>query len=105
MLNRRYRPTANNADQAMLFPKNLDSTTEFWANWEDEEVIAIQLAMIKQALNELNDHRRSEKMRKEAWDWLFSDEDHPFCSRLCASNNGLDIDCLRSLVRRLVKDL
>lgn len=105
MIRRRYRTHAVDASQEKLFPTNLDSETEFWALWEDKEIYAIQLAMIHQALNELKDHRRSKKMRQEAWDWLFSNEEHPFCSRLCASNNGLDIDCLRSLVRRLVKDL
>ncbi|WP_156916981.1 hypothetical protein [Vibrio halioticoli] len=105
MLRKLWRTKTTNPDQDRLFPFVLDSSTEFWAIWEDTEIFAIQHAMIVQALNEIKDHRRSKKMRQEAWDWLFSNEEHPFCARLCASNNCLDIHHLRTLVRRMVNNI
>ncbi|MGR5178866.1 hypothetical protein [Vibrio mediterranei] len=91
--------------QGSLFPPSMDSETEFWFSWTREEVIQIQKAMLKQALSEVRDGRRSKAMREEAWNWLMSDDDHPFCSRICAANNGLDIDILRCQVRRLVRNI
>ncbi|GMQ49622.1 hypothetical protein [Vibrio sp. 10N] len=98
-------PSLDKERQGNLFPASMDSDTEFWFIWSDEEIIHIQKAMLTQALSELRDHRKSPKMRMEAWNWLMSDDDHPFCSRLCAANNGYDIDILRCQVRRLVKDI
>ena len=103
----RYKSTKKLEDkfQRLLFPLELDTPTEFWFGWADEEIFSIQHAMITQALTELRDRRRSMTMRTEAWTWLFSDENHPFSSRICASNNGLDIDSLRRHVQRLVRDI
>jgi len=91
--------------QCLLFPKELETPTEFWFDWTDAEILSIQRAMIVQALNELRDHRRSREMRLDAWNWLFSDEEHYFSSRVCAKNNRLDIETLRRIVRRLVNDI
>lgn len=91
--------------QGSLFPPSMDSETEFWGSWTQEEIIQIQKAMLTQALSELRDRRKSPTMRIEAWNWLMSDDDHSFCSRLCAANNGYNIDILRWHVRRLVKDI
>lgn len=95
----------NNDRQHDFFPQDLDSKTEFWFKWEDQEVLKMQKAMLVLTLNEIRDRRKSKKMRQEAWDWLFSDEDHPFSSEVCATNNGYDINELRSLVKRIIKDL
>lgn len=93
-----------NPDQLSMFD-NLDETKDFFHLWTFDEIIVVQKTMIIQALNELRDHRKSYKMRKEAWDWLFSDEDHPFSSETCAANSNIDIDKLRNLTRYLVKDI
>lgn len=90
---------------AHIITHSVDTKTEFDGGWTETEIYAIQLAMIEQALRELQDHRRSPTMRQEAWQWLFSDEDHPFSSRVCAKNNGLDIEYLRILVRYIVRDV
>jgi hypothetical protein len=99
------RATNQHDSQQFLFPEDLDSKTEFWALWRFEEIVAIQNAMLIQSLNEIRDLRRSRAMRIEAWEWLFSNEDHPFSSRVCAENSGLDIESLRILLKRIVKDL
>lgn len=102
----RLRPSAKvNPDQSKLFPLELDSSTEFWFAWEDVEIFAIQKAMLKQALAELRDKRKSRQMREEAWRWLFSPEQHPFSADVCAANNNYDIDVIRAQVRRFVRDL
>lgn len=97
--------TNENPEQCTLFPKELETDTEYWFDWSSEEIRSIQKAMLKQALAELRDKRKSHQMRVEAWNWLMSDEDHPFCSRVCAESNALNIDILRGHVRRLVKDI
>lgn len=102
----RLRPTVKvNPDQATLFPQELDSATEFWFDWTYDEIIAIQKAMLKQALVEIRDKRRSRQMREEAWRWLFSPEHHYFSADVCAANNNYDIDVIRAQVRRFVTDL
>jgi hypothetical protein len=83
----------------------LETNTEFWFEWQMQEIIRIQNAMLELTISELRDKRKSPQMRKEAWDWLMSDFDGPFSARLCASNNGYDIDVLRSLLKRLVTDI
>jgi hypothetical protein len=93
------------AGQATLFPIDLDSETEYWCDWTDEEIEDIGYKMITQALDEVRDRRKSFNMRKEAWDWLMSDAKAPFSSRNCACANGLNIDELRGLLKRIVKDL
>lgn len=92
-----------NANQLGFFPT--DDATNFIFAWEDIEIFALQKAMLKQALHELRDQRKSKQMRQEAWDWIMSDEDHAFCSRICASNNGYNIDELRGYLRRLITNL
>lgn len=90
--------------QHCLFPVDLDSNTEFWLDWQGSEIVAMQKAMLVQALSEIKDKRKSRKMREEAWEWLFSDEDHSFSAPQCASTNALDIQKLRFLTRRAVGD-
>jgi hypothetical protein len=92
-----------NPSQLGFFPG--DEETNFIFAWEDTEIYALQKAMLKQALQELRDLRKSKQMRQEAWNWIMSDEEHAFSSRTCASNNGYNIEQLRGYLRRLVTDL
>lgn len=93
------------ATQFSLFDELDNDTTAFNACWKTDEILKLQQGMLLLALEEIRDHRKSLAMRKEAWDWLFSDKDLPFCARLCAQNSELDIDRLRYLIRRLVTDI
>ena len=92
-----------NSSQLGFFPT--DEATNFIFAWDDVEIFSLQKEMLKQALYELRDLRKSKQMRQEAWDWIMSDEDHAFSSRVCASNNGYEIERLRAYLRRLVTDL
>lgn len=79
--------------------------TEFSAVWTEPEILQLQRGMLIHAIQEVRDKRRSEYMRKDAWEWLMSDEDHPFCSARCAENNGYNIKYLRWLIKHLVTDI
>jgi hypothetical protein len=87
--------------QLSLFCGDLLSECEFHGGWFLPEVIKLQMSMIELALEEINDRRKSQEMRLEAWDWLMNDTDWLFSSRECAQNNQLDIDELRRLVKRM----
>ncbi|NGZ66572.1 hypothetical protein G6Z92_06180 [Vibrio aestuarianus subsp. cardii] len=100
-----YRTRKKNKDQTSLFPQQLETKTEYWFDWRYSEIIQIQKAMLVQSIAEIRDRRKSLQMRKEAWDWLMNDFDGPFAAKLCASNNGYNIENLRILLRRLVKDI
>ncbi len=91
--------------QKSLFPENPNSETEFWCEWTDEEIKEIKYRMLTHALDELRDHRRSQQMRKEAWDWLFSDEEAPFSAPVCALEHNLDITEIRKLLKQIVHDV
>jgi hypothetical protein len=91
--------------QFPLFNGDLLSDLEFHGCWKIDEVVQLQMGMLETALIEVKDKRKSQAMRKQAWDWLMSDEDGPFSARECSVSNALDIDELRQLLRRLVKDI
>lgn len=90
--------------QLYLFGDPKDADKEYWGDWRDDEVLALQYDMLVLALEEIRDQRKSTKMRQEAWDWLMNDsEGYAFSSHICALANGLDIDAIRSQVRRFIK--
>ena len=91
--------------QIALFTGDLLSNLEFHASWTVKEVKELKLGLIKTSLEEIKDRRKSPAMRKEAWDWIMNDDDAPFSARECASENDLDIDNLRRMLRRLIKDI
>lgn len=79
---------------------------EYHYSWEADEILILQQKMLLLALEEIRDRRKSAEMRLEAWNWLFSDNDElPFSARRCALNSGYDIDNIRYLIKRLVKDI
>jgi hypothetical protein len=96
--------TAVTAKQMALF-NEIETDTEFSAEWEAIEIVALQRGMLIYAIEEIRDRRRSRAMRIDAWNWLMSNDDHSFSSILCAKNNGYDINHLRWLIKRLINDL
>lgn len=102
---RQKQPTGISIFQFSLFNGDLLSDLEFHGSWKIDEVVQLQMGMLETALIEVKDKRKSQAIRKEAWDWLMSDKDGPFSARECAVSNALDIDELRQMLRRLVKDI
>lgn len=74
-------------------------------DWNPSDIHRLQKAVIKQSLRELGDHRRTNAMRREAVDWLMSDDVHPFSAIVCCQAHKLNLEHLRNLVAHLVKDL
>lgn len=73
-------------------------------HWNYSDVHQLKLSMLKQALEEIADRRRSIKMRDEAREWLFDENpDNPFSARKCAIAGGYDIDRLRELLSFLTR--
>jgi hypothetical protein len=89
----------------MVLFTEIETNTEFFADWTAREILRLQRAMIVHAIEEVRDRRRSHAMRIDAWNWLMSDEVHCFSSVCCAENNNLDIKHLRWLLKRLINDL
>lgn len=81
---------------------NLNHIQPEEVTWSDGDIHAIQFALLVQSLTELNDRRRSRKMRGEAWEWLFSDSTQPFSSSMCAQSHNLSIEILRQRVKKYV---
>ncbi|WP_305831148.1 hypothetical protein [Photobacterium leiognathi] len=74
-------------------------------DWNPSDIYRLQKAVIKQSLREIGDQRRSTTMRREALDWLMSNDVHPFSAIVCCQAHKLDLEHLRMLVAHLVKDL
>ncbi|BBM67875.1 hypothetical protein VA249_45210 (plasmid) [Vibrio alfacsensis] len=79
------------------------SNTEFHGSWTDSEIVIMQEGMLIEALKEINDGRKSEKMRQEAIEWLMHESEEPFSADVCASNCGYDITTLRAYLRPIVR--
>lgn len=88
----------NNRKRSGYSPKFAD----YCPNWTEQDIDELRLGMIKSALEEIRDNRRSLPMRKEAYWWLMSnDSDNPMSALNCCLALGLDIHRLRYLMNRL----
>jgi hypothetical protein len=99
------KPLKSVSPQRALFDDLDNETTSFSGIWETDEILILQKKMLLLALEEIRDRRKSLSMRREAWNWLFSDKILPFSAPICAQSSGLDIDRLRYLVKELVNDI
>jgi hypothetical protein len=76
-------------------------STEQWTSSDIEE---LQMAMINSALVDIRDKRKSEQMRREAYEWLMSDDSEwPLSYVNCCQSIGLDAVVLRELFLRLIQ--
>ncbi|AUI88855.1 hypothetical protein BS333_21005 (plasmid) [Vibrio azureus] len=89
--------------EQLLIPLEVQSQTEFYGVWTESEIVMMQEGMLIQALNEINDGRKSSTMRKEAIEWLMNESDEPFSADICALKCGYDINTLRAYLRPIVR--
>ncbi|GMQ49621.1 hypothetical protein [Vibrio sp. 10N] len=76
----------------------LNETT---SEWTDSEIRNLCFNMLKEAVREIRDHRKSQQMREEAREWLLSNSQSPFSAINCCDYAGIDIHSLRKNVDRL----
>ncbi|NOI31995.1 hypothetical protein [Vibrio coralliilyticus] len=89
--------------EQLAFSLDVDTDTEFNGVWTDEEIILAQEGMLLLALHEIQDGRKSAKMRIEAIEWLMRESDEPFSADICAKNSGYDIRVLREHLRPIIR--
>ncbi len=82
---------------------DIELDTDFYGVWTDEEILKVQEGMLIQALDEIRDGRKSDRMRKEAIEWLMRESDEPFSADICALNCGYNINTLRAYLRPIVR--
>ncbi len=80
------------------------SERAFHDEWSAEDINELQMGMIKSAIEDLRDGRKSKKMQLEAKEWLLSNDlTSPFSFINCCSALGLDADNLRILVNKMTQ--
>lgn len=76
----------------------------FLKQWQFDEIYELQFGMIKSAIEDIRDGRKSKLMQKEAREWLVSDDlSSPFSFSNCCQTCGLDETVLRNMVNKLTQ--
>ncbi|RME42314.1 MAG: hypothetical protein D6791_18045 [Chloroflexi bacterium] len=80
---------------------------EWLYDWSDREVEIMREGLLFASLHDLCDARVAEWTREEIWEWIESDEIHPFSFRVCvaAYDASIDVQELRRHIRWLVEKL
>lgn len=72
--------------------------------WTYQMIEDLQYGMIKSAIDDIRDGRKSKLMRQEATKWLLEDDYfHPLSFCNCCRSLGLDAELLRSMLSRLLQ--
>ncbi|NAX34115.1 hypothetical protein CAG54_00400 [Vibrio sp. V27_P1S3P104] len=72
--------------------------------WTDQMIHEFQYGMIKSAINDIQDGRKSKRMRQEATRWLLDDDYvHPLSFCNCCRSLDLDAEYLRTMLSRLLE--
>ncbi|GAD91266.1 hypothetical protein VHA01S_080_00060 [Vibrio halioticoli NBRC 102217] len=72
--------------------------------WSTKDIILLQKSMIIQAIEDLKDGRKSEKMQREAKEWICSnDTKNPFSFINCCDGNNLNGCYLRWLIEQTLR--
>lgn len=85
---------------------NNNSTTihflhDFSSDWTDDDVTELMSGMLKSALEDIADGRKSKAMKDEAIEWLMRDDyTYAFSACNCCKKLGYDIDILRIEVNK-----
>lgn len=85
---------------------NNNSTTshvlhDFSHDWTDDDVTELMSGMLKSALEDIADGRKSKTMKDEAIEWLMRDDySSAFSACNCCKSLGYDIDLLRMEVNK-----
>lgn len=64
--------------------------------WSDQDIEFLRDGLLKKTLSDLCNHRAGPDVKREALQWMLSDEIHPFSFIVCCMSAGLDSDELRS---------
>ena len=76
----------------------------FLDDWTTDDISELQYGMIKSAIDDVRDGRKSKKMQQEARDWLLSEDSAlPLSFSNCCLALGLDADVLLDLVNKLTQ--
>ncbi|BBM67874.1 hypothetical protein VA249_45200 (plasmid) [Vibrio alfacsensis] len=93
--------TQSKHSQAAFMSQESDSSNPIWT---DENIDELLYGMIKSAINDVRDGRKSKLMRQEAAKWLLDDDYiHPLSFCNCCRSLGLDAELLRSMLSRLLQ--
>lgn len=93
--------TTTPQEHTRVLPK---SERAFHDEWTTEDITELQMGMIKSAIEDLRDGRKSKKMQQEAKEWLISDDStSPFSFNNCCSVLGLDAEKLKMLINRMTQ--
>lgn len=70
--------------------------------WTDRELSNLCFSLVKEAVRDLQDDRKTKQRKRESREWLFSnDTAHPFSAMNCCDLANLDIHVIRANVNRL----
>ena len=84
-----------------VLPKHL---RVFLDDWTTDDINEIQYGMVRSAIDDVRDGRKSKKMQQEAKDWLLSNEHElPLSFSNCCLALGLDAEVLLNLLDRLTQ--
>jgi hypothetical protein len=99
--------TLRQIELSLLFEKMLsilkipDDILDVPESWTDDDIAGIREYMIQRHLKFILDGRSGKAMAEEAWEWILSEDIHPFSFRVCldslAKNLGLsmgDTSCI-----------
>lgn len=88
----------------LRFDLPIESSEEKYV-WTEKDVATLREAVLHDALRTVLDERNSDALRKEMWEWIFSDEALPFSFNVCAKTAGVDPYELRIAFERMAVKL
>jgi hypothetical protein len=93
--------TTHSNNTSVILPK---SERVYIGEWTDEAISELHQGMIKSAIDDFRDGRKSRQMRLEAKDWLLSDDEmSPLSFVNCCNALNLDAEALRRMVLKMTQ--
>ncbi|MEG2569604.1 MAG: hypothetical protein RSA84_25680, partial [Acinetobacter sp.] len=83
--------------------ENLDNTEKFV--WSDDDIDKLRTAFFDENIRLLGDGRTSPETRQENYEWLMSDEIHPFSFLVLCREEMLSPDRIREGVQVVMRKL
>ncbi|ELA9367553.1 hypothetical protein QUN99_003443 [Vibrio parahaemolyticus] len=76
----------------------------FLDEWTNDDISELQLGLIRSALDDIQDKRKSKTMQREAKEWLLrNDDESPFAFLVCCQCLGLNPYLLLNMVDTLLE--
>jgi hypothetical protein len=92
-----------NTTNPQITSTTLNNVASEHFDWTLDDINELMLGMVVTALTEVKDRRKSLNMRREAKEWLMSDDTcSPFSALNCCQTLGLDLFRLRNLSNTLM---